>query len=184
MSADGTGLKRLAQSIEVMGAPAWSPDGRRLGVGGVDADGRALFIVPADGAPPTRLLAEEAISPIWSPDDLIVYAGAIEAGTAPLQAIRADGTKVPVTGVRARPGSYRFVPNRRAIVYIPESRAQSFQLYDFATHSSRPVATDLDNKLGRLRWFDITPDGTRIVFDRVRETSDVVLIELRKPAKN
>ena len=33
-----------------------------------------------------------------------------------------------------------------------------------------------------IRSFDITPDGTRIVFDRRRENSNIVLIERpRKP---
>jgi hypothetical protein len=31
-----------------------------------------------------------------------------------------------------------------------------------------------------LRTFDITPDGKRIVFDRSREDSDIVLIDLSK----
>jgi Tol biopolymer transport system component len=31
------------------------------------------------------------------------------------------------------------------------------------------------------RGFDISRDGQRIVFDRVRENSDIVLIELARP---
>jgi clusterin-associated protein 1 len=31
------------------------------------------------------------------------------------------------------------------------------------------------------RTFDITPDGTRIVFDRLRENSDIVLVDLPDP---
>jgi hypothetical protein len=30
---------------------------------------------------------------------------------------------------------------------------------------------------GRLQTFDITPDGKRIVFDRLQENSDLVLID-------
>ena len=33
-----------------------------------------------------------------------------------------------------------------------------------------------------MRTFDITPDGQRIVFDRLSEDSDIVMIE-RKPSK-
>jgi hypothetical protein len=33
-----------------------------------------------------------------------------------------------------------------------------------------------------MRTFDVTPDGQRIVFDRLSEDSDVVLIELSDPA--
>jgi hypothetical protein len=29
-----------------------------------------------------------------------------------------------------------------------------------------------------MRTFDITPDGRQIVFDRLRENSDIVLIDL------
>jgi hypothetical protein len=32
-----------------------------------------------------------------------------------------------------------------------------------------------------LRRFDVSPDGKRIVVERVRENSDVVLIELPRP---
>jgi hypothetical protein len=32
-----------------------------------------------------------------------------------------------------------------------------------------------------VRRFDVSPDGARIVFERVRESSDVVLVELPRP---
>jgi hypothetical protein len=41
--------------------------------------------------------------------------------------------------------------------------------------------TQLDNESNMLS-FDITPDGKRIVFDRLRENSDIVLIDVPKPA--
>lgn len=31
-----------------------------------------------------------------------------------------------------------------------------------------------------MRTFDITPDGKRIVFDRLRDNSDIVLIDLKR----
>ena len=37
--------------------------------------------------------------------------------------------------------------------------------------------TRLGNK-GNVRGFDITPDGKHIVFDRLRQNSDIVLIDL------
>jgi hypothetical protein len=33
------------------------------------------------------------------------------------------------------------------------------------------------NTPDEIRTFDLTPDGTQIVFDRLRENSDIVLIE-------
>jgi hypothetical protein len=40
--------------------------------------------------------------------------------------------------------------------------------------------TELDSP-ATMRSFDITPDGQRIVFDRLSEDSDIVLIQLEPP---
>jgi hypothetical protein len=37
--------------------------------------------------------------------------------------------------------------------------------------------TDLDT-VAAMRTFDVAPDGQRIVFDRITELSEIVLIEL------
>ena len=57
--------------------------------------------------------------------------------------------------------------------------AQDFWLLDLATMKSRPL-TRLDSP-DTMRTFDITPDGKQIVFDRLSEDSDIVLIELGSP---
>ncbi len=61
MSADGTNVQTLAPSIEIQGAPRsgradWSPDGSWIVAGGVDADGPALFRIPANGGDPVRIV--------------------------------------------------------------------------------------------------------------------------------
>jgi len=33
------------------------------------------------------------------------------------------------------------------------------------------------NSTARMRTFDITPDGKHVVFDRLRDNSDIVLID-------
>jgi hypothetical protein len=35
-----------------------------------------------------------------------------------------------------------------------------------------------------MRTFDVAPDGTRIVFDRLSDDSDIVLIELGDPVSS
>ena len=55
-------------------------------------------------------------------------------------------------------------------------RSQDFWLLDLGTMELRQL-TELDN-LATMRTFDITPDGSMIVFDRRRQNSDVVLIDL------
>ena len=57
-------------------------------------------------------------------------------------------------------------------------RSVDFWLLDLTTHSNRQL-TNLSDQ-GVLRTFDIAPDGS-IVFDRSRDSSDIVLIDLPQP---
>jgi len=54
--------------------------------------------------------------------------------------------------------------------------AMDFWLFDLATKQSRRL-TQL-SKTDSMRTFDLTPDGREIVFDRQRQNSDLVLIDL------
>jgi hypothetical protein len=59
-------------------------------------------------------------------------------------------------------------------------QAQDFWMLDLPTRKSRQL-TRLNNTT-EMRTFDITPDGKQVVFDRLRENSDIVLIDLpQKP---
>jgi hypothetical protein len=93
-----------------------------------------------------------------------------------LLGVRPDGTGIDLPSVRALEGGYRFLPNGTGVVFVPMIRSLDFWLFDLATGEQRQL-TRLSDR-GRLRAFDITPDGKRIVFDRSRENSDIVLIEL------
>jgi Tol biopolymer transport system component len=182
MSADGTDLRGLAEAIDIQGASDWSPDGAWIVTGGSNSQGSALFKIPVDGGEPIRLVAGQAINPVWSPDaNLIVYDGALVPGqVAPLLGVRPDGARVELPPVRVSPGSQRFLPDGSGLVYLPRNSNQSpeFWLLDLATGNQRQL-TRLSNQ-GILGSFDITPDGTHIVFDRSRENSDIVLIERPK----
>lgn len=186
ISADGADIKPLAQMIDVRGAACWSGDGKWIATDGYDEQGEALFKIPIDGSAPVRLAAGTAFNPVWSPDgNLIVYTGANVGPEAPLLAVRPDGNsaelpmiRIPVEGER-----YRFLPNGGGLVYMHPSREgsnsrQDFWLLDLATKESHQL-TQLSSAAA-IRTFDITPDGKQIVFDRSRENSDVVLIDLAK----
>jgi hypothetical protein len=56
--------------------------------------------------------------------------------------------------------------------------SQDFWLLDLASMKSRQL-TRLQN-LAAMRTFDVTGDGKEIVFDRLRENSQVVMIDLPK----
>ena len=158
----------------------WSPDGAWVVVGGRDAQGPGLFKIPVDGGSPVRLVSGEAISPEWSPaGDLIVYAGPLVAGRVPLLGVTPEGAPVSLPPTLTHiGGGHRFLPDGTGVVYVPLERSLDFWLLDLVTGTTRPLTSLSDQ--GRLNMFDITPDGKHIVFDRVRENSDIVLIEVPK----
>ena len=171
-------------SLEIQGAAGqssadWLLEGGWLVVGGSDPQGPGLFKIPADDGAPVRLVAGHATNPVRSPDgNLIVYAGAFVAGRAPLLGARPDGSPVELPTVGVRQGGYRFLPNGKGLVYLPRIQAPDFWLLDFATKTSRQI-TRFSNQ-GQITTFDISPDGKQIVFDRSRQNSDIVLIDLPK----
>jgi Tol biopolymer transport system component len=93
-------------------------------------------------------------------------------------AVRADGTSVKLPPLTVRTGAYRFLPNGAGLVYLPRRQSLDFWLFELASNSTRALTHFGDR--GYLTTFDITPDGKQIVFDRSRENSDVVLIDLPK----
>ena len=185
MSADGTNSRTLAASIEIQGvvgqsAADWSPDGTRIVTGGRDAQGPGLFMIPVDGGTPERLVKADAFNPVWSPKgDLIVYAAGFggAGGQNLLRGVRPDGTAVPMPEVAVRNGgAHRFLPSGLGLVYLPRVETKDFWLLDLATSKVRQL-THLSDR-GYLTTFDITPDGQYLVFDRSRQNSDVVLIDV------
>ena len=186
MSADGTNAQPLAPTIDVEGASGqgaadWSPDGAWIVTGGRDAQGPGLFKIPVEGGgKPERIVAGQAVNPVWSPSgNLIVYGGRSVVGQVAILGVRPDtGASVELPTVLVRPGGYRFLRDGSGLVYLPRIQGLDFWLLDFATKKTRQL-TRFSNQ-GALRTFDITPDGKAIVFDRSRQNSDVVLIDLPK----
>jgi Tol biopolymer transport system component len=182
LSADGAEVQPIAEGIVVKGSSCWSPDAKWIVTGGSDTTGPALFKIPLEGGSPVRLVSGTALNPVWSPDgSLIVYAGTNVSTFAPLLAVRPDGTsiKLPEISLRRLGERVRFTPDGKSLIYMQGLLAsQDFWLLDLASMKSRPL-TRLQNRAA-MRTFDITRDGKQIVFDRIRENSQVVTIDLPK----
>ncbi len=188
LSTEGGGVTPLAPAIEVTSAASWSPDGNSIVAAGDDGRGPGLFKIPPDGGAPQRLTTGPASNPLWSPDgSVIVYTGPVVSSMGPLLMIHPDGTAVdatplgrPAIRVRVNTEHYRFMPGRQELVYVPttsQTEPEHFYSLDLVTKKTRQITT-FDARL--TRTFDITPDGKQIVFDRLREKSDIVLIDLPK----
>jgi len=185
ISADGAEFQPLTDAIDVRGTPCWSPDGKWIVTGGDDASGPGLFKIPAQGGAPIRLPAKPGLNPVWSPDGtLIVYAGRTMSRFGPLLGVRSDGRPFELPDIVVGAGKginrahHRFMPDGKGLVYLRGlDPGEDFWFLDLATGRTRLLA-----RLGHGTSvsFDITPDGKQIVFDRVRENSDIVLIDLPK----
>jgi len=179
---DGTELQVLTEDVDARGSAAWSPDGQWIVTGGYEGGVEGLIKIPVDGGTPERIVDGEALNPVWSPDgNLIVYTGAQVNVVSPLLAVRPDGEPIELPEIEVfRFGQRaRFLPDGSGLVYMQgNGPSQDFSLLDLATLEARPL-TRLDST-DIMQTFDITPDGTRIVFDRLIEDSDIVLIELKQ----
>jgi Tol biopolymer transport system component len=96
-----------------------------------------------------------------------------------VKAVTADGQPYPLPALSVdRVGdSYRFLPNGKGLVVkLGGFRRQDFWSFDVVTGRRRQLTALKPGE--SIQRFDVSPDGKRIVFERVRENSDIVLIEL------
>jgi hypothetical protein len=112
---------------------------------------------------------------------VIVYEGQ-QAANALLLAVHPDGTAVSnfpkiVVPAGGR-GRSRFLSDGRLVYMQGLTGTQDFFQLDLATYKIRQIAHLLSP--ATVNTFDVTPDGKRIVFDRVREQSEIRLIDLPK----
>ncbi|MET0165208.1 MAG: protein kinase, partial [Vicinamibacterales bacterium] len=177
-NTDGTDPYTLGDAIDLLGSLDWSPDGKWIVAGARNG----LFKIPVAGGAPVRLAAESLTNPVWSPvGDLILAAGPQVGLLAPLRGMTSEGTPVPLPDIKLhRDGErVRFLPDGRGFVYMQgPGLPQDFWLFDLPTSKSRQL-TRLNNGAA-MRTFDVTSDGKQIVFDRLRDNSDIVLIDLPK----
>jgi Tol biopolymer transport system component len=179
-NADGTDMRVAAESLDVRGAASWSPDGKWIAVAAREGASVRVFKVPVAGGPAVRLVDSISSNPVWSPDgSLILYSGRRQARSVALKAVTPDGQPYPLPALSVdRIGdSYRFLPDgKQVVVKLGGFRRQDFWVFDIASGRRRQLTSLRPGEA--LQRFDVSPDGRRILFERVRENSDVVLIEL------
>ena len=190
ITRDGASPQPFAPAITVRDSPSWSPDGKTLVVAGYDEKGPGLFLVPMDGGAPARIYDQLCYLPTWSPSgQYIVFTEYVLGAAMHLKAVTPDGKPVVLPeirmvrpGVRALSAAFRFLPDGKSVVLLDgDWRRPQFWTVNLETGARRQL-TDL--RPGRAtRSFDVTPDGKRILFDRVQENSDIVMIDLAQPKR-
>ncbi len=188
MNTDGTSVRTIADSMELRGAPVWSPDGESIVTAANEGGSPRLFRITLKTAEVVRILDDYALDPAWAPGGkFLVYSGMDPGTTVPVRAVTADGQPYPipeltlsrggalgVTQVGAR--RLRFLPGQAALVVLRgDIQHRNLWARDLSTGSWRQLTS-----FGRdvvIGDFDISTDGRWIVFERVEEHSDVVVID-------
>jgi serine/threonine protein kinase/Tol biopolymer transport system component len=190
INANGTGLRTLATSIQVQSAASWSPDGKWVTVAANQGEGTRVFKIPLDGGAPIRLRDTLSFNPAWSPDDrFIVYSEQHASGSFDIKTMTPDGAPIVVPALEklasrfplAFGTPYRFMPGGHALITLQGTAPdQNFFRLDLETGEQRQL-TSFDRTSGTMvQNFDISPDGTRLIFDRLRNHADIVLMNLSR----
>jgi serine/threonine protein kinase/Tol biopolymer transport system component len=182
VDSDGQNARAVTKTLALRGTPAWAPDSQSILVAIVSDGEPRLARIPLDGTAPQSIVSDYSVDPVWSPDGkYFVYTGAQVATIFPLRAAAPDGRPYNMPGLILTIGARRiaFARNSGSLVFLRGAidRKDLWQL-DPQTGTERQL-TDLPASFV-IGDFDVAPDGTEIVFERVQESSSVVLIERPK----
>ena len=183
MQADGTNARIVTSSLALQGAPAWAPDGQSITSAADDHSVTHLFRVPLNGQPPVPFVQEYSVDPAWAPDGgFVVYSGADIGTTFSVKAVTGEAAIHPLPDLTLTRGARHlaFLPGGRALVVLRgDIQHKNLWLIDLETGAERQL-TNLPPDFN-ISNFDISPDGSEIVLERVQEHSDVVLLDIPRP---
>jgi Tol biopolymer transport system component len=188
MQADGTNARVVADSLELRGSPAWTPDGRSITTAANDHAANDhgvphLFEVPIDGGLPAILLRDYSVDPAWQPSGrFVIYSGPDIGTTFPVKAVAPDGLaySLPRLTTLTRGARHlKFLSGGRGLAFLRGGiEHKDLWLMDPETGAERQL-TNLPGDFD-IRDFDISPDGRDVVLERVQERSDILLLDLAR----
>ncbi len=145
------------------GAPAWSPDGRRIAFFS-ERDGQGdIWVMNADGSGATRLTDTRADEgyPWWSPDGRTITFDSDRDGGFDIWAMDADGSNVRrLTRHDARDVAASWSPDGRRIAFMSD-RTGGFDVWVMDANGMNETRV---TETGTA-WFPVySPDGGRLAF--------------------
>jgi Tol biopolymer transport system component len=181
MRSDGSGARKVAQQLDVRGAPAWSPDGKWLAIAALQGAEPHLFKIPDNDAPAIALTDDYALDPVWSPSGrFLVYTGEDVGTMFEVRAVGAGGEPHALPKLSLTRGSRRLAflgADDSTLVILEGAQARKeFWAIDLRSGARRALTNLGPGPV--IGDFDVAADGRSIVFDRSREESDLTLIEL------
>lgn len=181
-NVDGTAARIVTSSLELQGAPVWTPDSQSITIASTIDGTPRLFNVPLDGGSPAPLVSEHSTDAAWSHDGtVLIYSGPDVGTTFPLKAVSTAGkaSSLPTLTLTRGARHVAFLPEGRTLAVLRgEMGHKNLWLIDLATGAERQL-TDFGPDF-TVRDFDISPDGREIVVEQVQQHSDLVLIDLSR----
>jgi Tol biopolymer transport system component len=179
VDSDGGNPRAIAPTLALRGDLAWAPDSQSI-VGAIVREGEPrLARIFLNGSSPRPMVSDYSVDPVWSPDGkYFVYSGAQVATTFPLRASAPDGRPYDMPGMILTIGSRRVAFSRSSgslVMLRGGIDRKDFWRLDPQTRAERQL-TDLPSSFV-IGDFDVSPDGTEIIFERVQESSSIALIE-------
>jgi Tol biopolymer transport system component len=183
MNSDGSSARRIAPELDVRGAPAWSPDRRWIAIAAMQGSEPRLFKIPAAGGPAIVVTEEYALDPVWSPSGTFLVYTTADVGTLfEVHAVGADGSPHALPKLSLSRGSRRLAflgsDDHTLVILKGALSHKEFWAIDLRSGEERALTNLGPGQV--IGDFDVAADGRSIVFDRVREESDLKLIDLAR----
>ncbi|MGH9907279.1 MAG: hypothetical protein ACRD8U_17055 [Pyrinomonadaceae bacterium] len=155
------------------GAPAWSPDGKRIAFEVNDFISATIWMISVNGDDPKRISPQKGYAPVYAPDgQSILYSRESAVLQIPVSPVTGEpiGKPVPITGIGGQPSFVRrvsFSADGKKTAYSLVRRSESISSISLrpqsATAIGPPVAL-VDNSGERNAFPSFSPDGKRIAF--------------------
>jgi Tol biopolymer transport system component len=179
MDSAGRQVRTLSARLALRGSSAWTADGKSLVAGVLQEGVPHLMRIPLDGTAPVNLVAEYSLDPVWSPDGkFLLYSGPDVGTTFPVRAVAPDGRPYPLGPLILSRGARRmaFWRDGHSLVLLRgDLNRKRLSLVDLQSGAERALGPPSSE--GVIEDFDVSPRADEIVLARVRETSEIALIE-------
>lgn len=179
VDSGGQHARVVATALGLRGDLAWAPDSQSL-LSAIVRDGEPRIArIPLDGSPPQPMVPGYSVDPAWAPDGkYFVYSGADVGTTFPVRASAPDGRPYGMASLILTRGARRIVFSQNSgslVILRGEIGHKNFWLLDPQTGAEHQL-TDLPSNIA-IGDFDVSPDGTEIIFDRAQDSSNIALFD-------